>query len=776
MTINKKYSILLTSSLVIGLLIVPSEIVSALAGRESWDILVSPLGIIAILSYSFLSLAGIISLITSLWKPSIFQRFLPLGAAWVRWLVVAGLLAMVLWDYLFSPWRLILVGVWTQLIFAICFVQLISLLLSPQRTAFPQLSEVALIASVFLLPRMVLEVRLATKSSLASHATEVFGYLFLMALMFVLYDLVGERINAYLQRLRESMGRFRQWMIVLLWFAPILYHYVVGVEITILYPNLRFAILLFVLWIVSFLSCEQNERLVIFDSLAINFCILMLVYRVDNYLLLVSNYPFSFTWSEGNRFYDYSLVFGQSVYNYSGKIVDPYDTPGRYGLWGILFLWKSLPIWIHRLWNMILQIVPPLLYAMFITKKIRPDSTRYLTLFWIALFFIVLAPLHPPFMLGSAIVAWFAFDKSPIKRGVSLFLAASYLAISRWTWAFAPAAMGALIDLFLYYPHRTGNWFRRLRPTVILAVIGIAPGLYINVGTFQSAVQGDLTAVQQPLLWYRLLPNSTLGPGVFFLTLLYTAPLLAVIAWWMFSKQWKLDIWQKLAVWGALTGFLGVGLVISTKIGGGGDLHNLDMYLVTLMLVVALGLTVVSNNTESMRLPIWAISLYMLLMLFAVYQKTPITLAQSGGSKSAIVQKVLSTVRTDVEAASQNGEVLFMDQRQLLTFGYIPAIPFIPEYEKKFMMDQAMANNANYFQPYYQDLARHRFTLIVTEVLQSKLKSELGGYFSEENDAFVTWVSNPTLCFYEPIYTSRETNIMLLVPRANPQGCEEYLK
>jgi len=776
MTINKKYSIALTFSLVVGLFLARAEIVSALAARESWDTLISPMGMIAAFFHGVLSLTGILSLVIGFWKPFAFQRLSPLGPAWMRWLVIAGLLAVVLWDSLFSPWRLVLIGMWTQLIFAIGFVQLISLLLSPRRSALPRLAETALIASVFLLPRIVLDVRLVTKSSFASHLTELLGYGFIMALMFALYRPLGERIAVYLQNLRERMGKTRWLAIVFFWLAPIFYHYVAGVETTIQYASLRFAILLLAWWAASYLSCEQSDRLITFYSLSINFCVLMLVYRVDNYLLLVSDYPFSFTWSEGNRFYDYSLVFGQSLYNHLGTIINPYGTPGRYALWGIIFLWKDAPIWFHRLWNMILQIVPPVLYAAFITKKIGQDDLRRLTMFGITLFFIVLAPLHPPFMLGSVIVAWFAFDKSPLKRGISLLVAASYLAISRWTWVLAPAAMAALIDLFLYYPQRTGNWFRRLLPAVILVVIGVVPGLYINFGTFQSAVQGDLTAVQQPLLWYRLLPNSTLGPGVFFLTLLYTAPLLGVIAWWMYSKQWKLDIWQKLAVWGVLAGFFGVGLVISTKIGGGGDLHNLDMYLVTLMLVVALGLTEVSNNTENMRLPVWAVSIFMFFMLMAVYQKTPITLVQSSGLHSETVQRILSTVRTDVEAASQKGEVLFMDQRQLLTFGYIPDVPFVPDYEKKYMMDQAMASNANYFRTYYQDLARHRFSLIVTEVLQSKLKSELGGYFSEENDAFVTWVSNPTLCFYEPIFTSKETNIMLLAPKANPQGCEEYLK
>ena len=132
-------------------------------------------------------------------------------------------------------------------------------------------------------------------------------------------------------------------------------------------------------------------------------------------------------------------------------------------------------------------------------------------------------------------------------------------------------------------------------------------------------------------------------------------------------------------------------------------------------------------------------------------------------------------MREEVVQFAQSGEVLFMDHRQLLTFGYIPAVPFVPEYEKKYMMDQAMGNNAQYFQTYYQDHAQKRFALIVSEPLRTKSREEIGGPFSEENDAWVLWVSNPTLCFYEPLYIEPDVNVELLVPRQNPVGCEEYL-
>jgi hypothetical protein len=345
---------------------------------------------------------------------------------------------------------------------------------------------------------------------------------------------------------------------------------------------------------------------------------------------------------------------------------------------------------------------------------------------------------------------------------------------------FAPGAWGALIDLLLYYPQRKGNWLQRLLPAIAMALLGILPGFLLNIKNFLGYSSGELGTAQQPLLWYRLLPNATLGPGIVLLMLVTTGPLLALLIYLLVTRQWMLDAWQQLAVWGALLGFLGAGLVISTKIGGGGDLHNLDMYIATLALVVALLLFAQTRLPDLGRWPAWALALLGFLFIFPLYQFTPFYSGAASSQWLNIPDKdetraALANIRSAVDQYSAQGEVLFMDQRQLLTFGYIKPIPFVYEYEKKYMMDQAMASDAAYFLPYYQDLAARRFSLIVTEPLRVTVKGQ-SGVFSEENDAWVTWVSAPTLCFYEPIMTDKVAGVQLLVPRAAPRRCDKFLQ
>jgi hypothetical protein len=115
-----------------------------------------------------------------------------------------------------------------------------------------------------------------------------------------------------------------------------------------------------------------------------------------------------------------------------------------------------------------------------------------------------------------------------------------------------------------------------------------------------------------------------------------------------------------------------------------------------------------------------------------------------------------------------------MDQRQLLTFGYVTGVPLVPEYEKKMLMNEALSSNAAYFRPFYADLANHRFALIISDPLRTPIKDS-SYQFGEENNAWVTWVSNPVLCYYQEEDTHKEVGVELLVPKSEPVDCSNQL-
>jgi hypothetical protein len=780
---HRNYGILMSLCLAGMIIGIWPEISTIWTVEQNWAKLLSLMGIVTISFYLLLLFFGLFFLLTGSWRAETLNRFA--GSAKVslvvRWLLVVGLLFVFTCLYLFSVWQTIFSQPWAQFLFAMGLAQIILFIIAPGREQRFDWSELALTLGLFLYPRIIQEMRALFTNAAVYRAGTAAGFILILSLVFVLYSTYGDKLRFALIAWREKLGNVRFVIVALLCLTPIVHRYLVGPETYIIYDDIRFAILMVAVWMVAYLGLTGSARLVSRESLGLSLGVLSFTSFLALSSLFIINYPFSLSWSEGNRFYDYSLVFAQSLYNYKGHIPDPYSSPGRYGLWGVLFLWQGLPIWAHRLWNLILQTGPVLIFSILLTRKLTPPALRYGVLIWVTLFLTMLAPLHPPFVIASAIAVLFAFDNSLAKRGISLAIASFYAGLSRWTWAFAPTAIGVLIELMLYYPKRTGPLWRRILPLVVLASVSLAAGLIPSFGQYSLIAQGESVTSSQPLLWYRLLPNNTLGPGVLFLALRYTLPLLIILAWLMISRRWQLDWVQKTAIWGTLIGFFVIGLVISTKIGGGGDLHNLDMYLITSLVVIVLGLMSFDINPLQKQLPAWAVGLIFYLVFWVVYPFTPLHPRSTYHPflelpKEDQVAEVLSTTQNEVAKFSKSGEVLFMDQRQLLAFGYIPSIPFIPEYEKKYMMDQAMGNNSNYFQPYYHDLANRRFALIVTEPLKTRRREDLGGPFSEENDAWVLWVSNPTLCFYEPIYVSTDVNVELLIPKQNPVGCEQYLK
>ena len=251
----------------------------------------------------------------------------------------------------------------------------------------------------------------------------------------------------------------------------------------------------------------------------------------------------------------------------------------------------------------------------------------------------------------------------------------------------------------------------------------------------------------------------------------------------------------KIAIIIPLLAFLFVGLTASVKIGGGGDLHNLDMFLIGLVITTAIawrngGWQWVTNLSMSLRGRL----LLMLLIVIPAYQPlmdlrpldvSPNLVWVSTLSDAERVQALptlpsseqtegaLATVKGAVLGAASQGEVLFMDQRQLLTFQYI-RVPLVPDYDKKVLINEAMSSDQAYFDKFYHDLATHRFALIVSSPLHASIQDRSYG-FNEENNAWAKWVAGPILCYYTPINTIKSVQVQLLVPAADTAGCAENL-
>ena len=521
----------------------------------------------------------------------------------------------------------------------------------------------------------------------------------------------------------------------------------------------------------------------------------------------VTAYPFSLGWSEGNRLWDYSVLFGRSLYDY------PMDKPipvlldfGRQFVGGIPFLLPGIAIWQARLWVGLTYIVPSLLCGLFAyrfsSKKVVPWIIASL---W-AYTYLGQGSIHPPLILSAILVA-LAWGQS-LWVAVPLIMIGSYFAeVSRWTWMFAPGMWAAMLEFSSAKVENGRIALRDWARTITVGLAGLFAGYILPflIERTKSQLTGGVGGItvtdvvgevsSQPLLWYRLLPNATYETGIFVGLLLATGPLLIVLIY-LGLRQWRLSILQKLSIILPLLAFLVVGLIVSVKIGGGGDLHNMDMFLIGLLFAGAVAWRNIDHqwvlNGREIQ---WGIRLALVLLIvipgygpllslkplryenlerIAILTDTANINQLNSLPPDDVTQAALDLIRSEVNLTRAKGEILFMDQRQLLTFGYIIDVPLVPEYDKKVLINNAMSGDALYFKQFYKDLAAHRFSLIITSPLRKPLQDS-SHQFGEENNAWVKWVSIPTRCYYESKVSLKEVGIQLLVPKADTSDCSSSL-
>jgi hypothetical protein len=513
----------------------------------------------------------------------------------------------------------------------------------------------------------------------------------------------------------------------------------------------------------------------------------------------VSSYPFSLGWSEGNRLWDYSILFGSDRYIFpADQKLTPFLDVGRQLSGGLPFLYSGLTIFQERLWLGLMGILPYVLLGLcvFYIPKSKPNLLWVLAGLW-GFIFLRQGPIHAPLLLSAAVVAlaW----RRPLWLSIPLIAAAGYFAaVSRFTWTFAPAMWAGMLWLANAQTKNghiaVRDWWR----AIALALGGLLGGTLLPQLTGLIAGTGNASVMQvtesvgrQPLLWYRLLPNSTYNLGILINLVIAVTPLVIVLLFAARSGIWAHNLWQKLAILGVLAAFLMVGLVASTKIGGGGDLHNMDMFFIGLLFACGLMWEKTDRAwlTGNGTLPFWIRVVLVVLVTLPAFgtllRLRPLLYADDFARLKTLadienpyadprilgllppraeVDETLALIKEWVANAQLHGEVLFMDQRQLLSFGYVKDVPLVAEYEKKYLMDQAMGDTAaSTFPAFYRDLENHRFSLILSDPLRLPIKDS-DYSFGEENNAWVKWVAAPILCYYEPIVTLEEFKIQLLVP------------
>lgn len=606
---------------------------------------------------------------------------------------------------------------------------------------------------------------------------QVLGYVWVLltivAVLLTIFSLAGYllKIWLFLSKLVCGLGKLKWLNLLFFASAMAVYPWLVFGEQNQYFSNFFFRAA--ILWLLSGVaalalkSFAPSLRFVYCFSLS--FVLTAALYQSASYLRDISTYSLSNGWSEGSRFYYASLPFAKSIYGKSLPL--SFLHPSRYLLMSIPFAVKGLPLWMHRAWQVFLWLSMTALGAYCLAKRLKlMDWWKTIALTaWIFVFFFQ-GPVYYHLLVCVIIVLW-GYENERYKRNlITVIIASLWAGISRVNWFPLPGGLAALLYILETPYNKSGGFWNYFRKPIVFVVGGLAASLAAQAAYIAFSGNQDLaafgTSFTSDLLWYRLLPSSTYSTGILTGILLLCSPLIILIIIHITNKHNQLHLLRKIAIIALVLVFFLGGLVVSVKIGGGSNLHNLDAFMVLLTCVGAyfffgkFGSDILKIKKTDY---IPGILIFLLLLLpvgwsLACWQPFPIL------DKTAAYNDVLRLQKELQNTADHQQEILFISERHLLTFNRIQYVHLVEEYELLTLMEMAMANNQTYLQHFYTDLKNQRFGLIVTDK-QYVIFKDASRSFSEENNAWVQHIVVPLMQYYQPITWMRASGLEIYARR-----------
>jgi len=506
--------------------------------------------------------------------------------------------------------------------------------------------------------------------------------------------------------------------------------------------------------------------------------LLVVVFQAALHLLVkqftaITSYPFAMGWSETSRYYYPSLFLSDRIFGI--RLPWPILRPSLHLLL-VPPYWISAPLWFHRFWQIFLRftLLGLTAQALIWRLSIKDRVFRWLLCVWMVLY-LFQGPVYFHLAVPLILMLWGYSTGNDRRTWVFLILASVWSGLSRINWYPMPGLLASLLFL-LEVPYQGKRLWRYLLKPVLWSLFGF--GIAFSTQRAYIALSGIpnpeffYTSLTSNLLWYRLFPNVSYNFGVLPAALIASLPMWAAMFTILRQRRGEMHPLRLGLIFATLLALFTGGLVVSMKIGGGVDIHNLDAYWSVLLLVtVYLVFTRYSPESES---PSGAVNLHwsMLVLLVTV----PAWFALQGGvsfktynlTRTGTVLAELQARVDDVKA--QEGEILFITQRHLVSMHMLDGVTMIPEYEREELMEMAMGNNQEYLQTFRADMESQRFAAIVVDPLSYRLLGR-NYAFGEENNAWVRRVMKNILCNYQEDVIFSEDQVAIYVPQVGVRQC-----
>jgi hypothetical protein len=485
--------------------------------------------------------------------------------------------------------------------------------------------------------------------------------------------------------------------------------------------------------------------------------------QILNYFPFSMNYPFSLDWSESSWFYYASFFHANQLYGSS--IPWPFLDIGKPLLLSPIYLIPNTPLWLMRVWQFTLWIGVAVLVSWLFQRRTKPQRDLSLILFLWVFIWMLLGPVYFHLGLSVALILW-KFNRNKFLSSIIwVGIASIWSGALRINWIPVPAML-ALTLYFMETPKlATTSIIQYLKRPAIIGFFGLltGAGAFAAYGLLSGRLDTRLLSkFSASFLTYRLWPNATLQTGIILGALIVSCTLLVLI-----YSSWRSNHYSKLRgglILTMLTILFAGGVLASLKIGGGNNLHNLDAFLVLLMFWGGYALTGRIKPDQIYR--DFTISPFLLALVCLIPVLWTMQVSPGFQSKDMTsAQSDLVKMQELVQSQSNNGDsILFVYQRHLLTFGKMPGVPLVKEYELLELMEMAMSNNKPYLVRFQQDLQSHRFGLIVMAIERGILQDRSSA-FSEENNAWVENVYIPLMQYYKSVLILPSSGIEIFAPK-----------
>ncbi len=469
----------------------------------------------------------------------------------------------------------------------------------------------------------------------------------------------------------------------------------------------------------------------------------------------VSSSAQSLYWSEFTHIFDSSRIYAGLIY--SQKLPFPLLDPAKAMLDGLSLIPAGRSLWTFRLWTSILAVLLPLWVSIALVRRISPPNRWIaLSLVFLGVIFLQQGPVYYHPLIAPALLLTFYHPKKPALNFFLIAAGSLWAGICRINWVPFTGTLAALLYLL-----ETPVGGRRLVKYIARPFLYIISG--VSFGLLSYFLYAQLTG--QPMInidpaynysfWpRRWLPNELYSLGVLPGIILVSFPAAAWLAIWTWKSRRSIQPLRLAGIYSALAVYLGGGLVISMRIGGSFNLHNLDGYLLLLLVITAYGyFNRICYDREPAGLPLPSTVVRGLTTLMVVVPILYVLVFSPIGNRGATDAPDYARIQELINEGQKSGRpVLFLDFGHLLTFGILRADLF-PYYDKVYLMEMLMANQTALVSEFADKVYNHDFSLIIsTGEYYPTEQSEVEDILAPEEFAWQSQISIPILDNYEAVY------------------------